>query len=173
MRSAIDLSRRAALKYASSCLVMDGSAIRVEGERKNSSRNAAGKPFGHVRRRKSCVCGPIEQRLDPNRVDAGIAGNDSQNKAGCLPADLHDQHDTLCSSFNRVPPKGAHLVRLPLWRVIDQSIRRLVGIQQGDEFLVGIRHHRACPYLGVTHGRGLLFWRPQSPCHRACTWSSP
>jgi hypothetical protein len=112
--------------------------------------NCAGKPFGHVRRGKSGICRPIEQRLDPSRVDTGIAGNDSQNKAGCLPADLDDQHDTLCSSFNRVPPKGTHLVRLPLWRVIDQSIRRIVGVQQGDEFLIGIRYHRAPPAAAMT-----------------------
>jgi len=31
-----------------------------------------------------------------------------------------------------------------------QSIGRFVGIQQGDEFLVGIRHHRAPPAATMT-----------------------
>jgi hypothetical protein len=58
----------------------------------------------------------------------------AEHEARC--PDLHDQDDALGGRLHRVAAHGADFFRLSFRRMIDQPIRRRVGIEQTDQPLV-------------------------------------
>src|SRR5262249_49030914 len=130
--------------------VGDKKKTELEGKRQNCSSDATRQALGHVRRCEAGIGGAVEQRFHLRGVHARVAGDDRQYEAGCLFADLDDQDDAFGRGGNGMAAQRADLVRLTLWRVVDQAIGRLVRIEKGYQPFIGVRHQRLAAVATTT-----------------------